>query len=202
MAVHAGETTSRKIDDRQNRITGLSRRAIMVSASAPRRTSKNQLTLAHLNMACRHVKELMAAGVTENLAIRTLELFCDVYAKLLMGGSATPHHVNQVPRAQWSLAALEAIKQKPFSRVGDYLRVEHGTPRRAFALLVFDLYRKSRLTERRLKSLVHKSWKLAVVTLEEDLALNRIARSKSYACPDDRWRAAGIKFAGTGRTPR
>jgi hypothetical protein len=53
--------------------------------------SKNIPTIEHLSIACRHVQELMAAGVTENFAIRTLELFTDVYAKLVKGGSATPH---------------------------------------------------------------------------------------------------------------
>lgn len=52
--------------------------------------SINAVTIDQLNLACCHTKEMMAAGVTENLAIRTLELFADVYAKLLMGGNASP----------------------------------------------------------------------------------------------------------------
>ena len=53
--------------------------------------SKNRPTIEQVKIACRHVDELMAAGVTENLAIRTLELFSDVYAKCHNGGNATPH---------------------------------------------------------------------------------------------------------------
>jgi len=52
--------------------------------------SRNRHTIEHLRIACRHVDELVAAGVTENLAIRTLELFADVYAKTHTGGSASP----------------------------------------------------------------------------------------------------------------
>jgi hypothetical protein len=47
------------------------------------RVSKNRSTIEHLRIACRHVDELVAAKVSENLAISTLELFADVYAKLL-----------------------------------------------------------------------------------------------------------------------
>ena len=60
--------------------------------------SKNAITVQQIELACRHVQEMMSAGVTENLAIRTLELFADVYAKILTGGSATPHHVDQVDK--------------------------------------------------------------------------------------------------------
>ena len=74
--------------------------------------SKNRPTIEHLSIACRHVQELMAVGVTENLAIRTLELFTDVYAKLVNGGSATPHHVKQVPLNQWSIAARQLLMAK------------------------------------------------------------------------------------------
>ena len=75
--------------------------------------SKNDPTIEHLRLACRHVNELIDAGVTENLAIRTLELFADNYAKVQNGGTPSPHHVNQVPRLQWSLAALKAKKNNP-----------------------------------------------------------------------------------------
>jgi hypothetical protein len=65
--------------------------------------SKNKLTTDQLKIACRHVRELRAAGVTENLAIRSLEQFADFYAKAHSGGSVTPHHVRQVHRRQWSM---------------------------------------------------------------------------------------------------
>jgi hypothetical protein len=92
--------------------------------------SKNALTVDHLRLACRHVEEMIAADVTENFAIRTLELFADVYAKRHMGGKGqnSPHHVAQV--GLWSVAALELREAKPLARPIEHFRVEHGTPRR------------------------------------------------------------------------
>jgi hypothetical protein len=96
------------------------------------KASKNVVTIEQLALTCRHFQEMRDAGVTENLAIRTLELFADVYAKLHMDGSATPHHVKQVEL--WSVEARNISEQLPNARPKDYFRVEHGTPRRSFAL--------------------------------------------------------------------
>lgn len=148
--------------------------------------------MEQLNLACRHVGEMMTAGVTENLAIRTLELFADVYAKLLMGGSPTPHHVSQVEL--WSVKAKHLRKKKPDGKPKDLFRVEHGTPRREFARKVLTLYQNDRLNEKFMQKLVHRYWKLAVITLEEDRRLNRVARSRMFVTPEKRWSAAGIKF--------
>jgi len=156
--------------------------------------SKNRPTIEHLAIACRHVHELIAAGVTENHAIRTLELFTDVYAKLLNGGSATPHHVSQIPKSQWSVAARAAFDANPKAKPKDSLRVEHGTPRRAFARKVLKLFDRDELNEATMAALVSKWWKLAVITLDEDARLNRMARS-TVTSPEERWRAAGISFA-------
>lgn len=156
--------------------------------------SKNRPSIEHLKIACRHVQELIAAGVTENHAIRTLELFSDVYAKMHSGGSATPHHANQVPRAQWSLAAKKLIEQNPTAKPRDHLRVEHGTPRRAFARMVMKLYENDSLNENEMAILVTQYWKLAVITLEEDQNLNKKLRSKLFDTPEERWKAANILF--------
>ena len=134
----------------------------------------------------------MGAGVTENMAIRTLELFANVYAKLLMGGSASPHHVKQVEL--WSVKAKRLRKKMPDGKPKDLFRVEHGTPRRAFARKAFTLYQKGKLSEKSMQKLVHRYWKLAVITLEEDQCLNRVARSRMFDTPEKRWSAAGIKF--------
>ncbi len=42
--------------------------------------------------------------------------------------------------------------------------------------------------------LVKRYWKLAVITLEEDERLNKVARSKTFKTPEERWAAAGIKL--------
>ena len=151
--------------------------------------SKNQPTIKQLCMACRHIDEMIAEGVTMNHAIRLLELFTDVYAKLFTGGSASPHSAKQVKL--WSLAAKKFKSKVSF---GKYVRVEHGTPRRAFAHMVLKLYRKQKLNKREMDKLVKKYWKLAVITIEEDRRLGKIARSKMYKTPEQRWRAAGIHF--------
>jgi hypothetical protein len=131
-------------------------------------------------------------GVTENGAIRTLELFADVYAKLHMGGTATPHHVNQVKL--WSVKARKMRTRMPDAKPRDCYRVAHGTPRRCFARKVLELYDKNKLTDKTMARLIEQYWKLAVITLEEDVTLNKFARSKSFNTPADRWAAAGIKF--------
>lgn len=156
--------------------------------------SKNRLSIDQISLACRHVDELTAAGVSENFAIRTLELFADVYAKLYHGGSATPHHARQVPRNQWSLAALKLAGDAHPNWPSGALRVEHGTPRRRFARLVKQLHGAGRLTGAEMDFLCKRYWKLAVITVEEDSRLNKIARSKLFDAPEERWAAAGIIF--------
>src|SRR5260370_24745056 len=152
--------------------------------------NKNRPTIQHLALACKHVDELIENGVTENLAIRTLELFADVYAKITHGGAATPHHVGQVPIAQWSVEARQHHIRNPNTPPRSYLRVEHGTPRRAFARKVMELYRSDNLSDQTMQDLSTRFWKLAVITLEEDTRLNKVARSKSFDTPDERWREA------------
>ena len=156
--------------------------------------SKNRITIEQLNLVCRHYAELRAAGITENLGIRMVEHFADVYAKLHHGGSATPHHVEQVPRQQWSKAAIAFREQNPELPPRGHLVVEHGTPRRALARLVLDLHMQGRLDAASMDALVRQNWRLAVLTVAEDAALNRAFRSKLFDKPEDRWKAAGIEF--------
>jgi hypothetical protein len=103
--------------------------------------------------------------------------------------------VKQVPRNQWSIAARQLLAENPTAKPRDHFRVEHGTPRRAFARMVLQLYENGKLTEPAMAELVNSSWKLAVITLEEDAHLNRFARSKVFSSPDERWKAANILFS-------
>jgi len=164
------------------------------------RASRNAVTIDHLALACRHLEEMIAAGVTENGAIRTLELFADVYAKCYKGGSATPHHVDQVDL--WSVKARRIRSRMPDAKPRDYFRVEHGTPRRGFARKVLELYRKDKLSAKTMAKLVERYWKLAVITLEEDERLNKVARSKTFNTPEERWAAAGIWFQKVNSKPK
>lgn len=154
--------------------------------------SKNQITLEQLNLACKHVLELRAAGMTENLAIRNLELFANVYAKLKIVGTASPDRADQF--ILWSKAAREARRERPDEKFGRYLRVEHGTPRRQFARLILEAYGKGELEREWLDALCDAKWKVAVITHEEDRRLNRTARSKLFASPEERWASAEIDF--------
>lgn len=154
--------------------------------------SRNEITIEQLNLACRHVEELMAEGVTENLAIRILELFTDVYAKLQTGGPATPHHVSHVKL--WSIEAIRVRQAIPDAKPRDHFVVEHGTPIRAFARMTMDLYRKRGLNKNTMNKLVESRWKLAVITIEENQRLNRVARKKVFESPEQRWAAVEIRF--------
>jgi hypothetical protein len=153
---------------------------------------KNDITIEQLLLSCKHVVEMREAGVTMNRAIRTLEFFADVYAKILKGGSRTPNHVDQV--ALWSIKARKLRLQNPVVKPRDHFIVEHGTPRRGFALMVLKLYQTGKLNKKSMGRLVNKYWRLAVITLEEDARLNKIARTEIFHTPDERWACAGIKF--------
>ncbi|WP_095012677.1 hypothetical protein [Tsuneonella mangrovi] len=153
--------------------------------------SINALTADQIGLMCRQVDELVDAGVSLNLAIRTLETAVDTTAKHLILGNASPHSADQVPKKQWSVAARAAHCEDPRRPPKEYLRVEHGTPRRAFTRLVLDAYRLGELNQSKFESLVERYWKVAVVTLEEDA---RLMRSQMMDTPDQRWAAAGIKF--------
>jgi hypothetical protein len=69
--------------------------------------SKNAPTIQQLNIACRHVVELIEARMSENLA-KSLEIYANVYVKYRVHGEAKPDHADQYDH--WSKAArkLEA----------------------------------------------------------------------------------------------
>lgn len=129
--------------------------------------------------------------MTLNHAIRLLELIADVYARVLMGGKPNVWHADDVAANQWSLAARKAIRENPKAAYGTFLRVEHGTPRREFALKILALYEKGRLTPRAMRVIVNKYWRVAVLTHEED---RRIRRKPLFKMPQERWAHYGIKF--------
>jgi hypothetical protein len=93
--------------------------------------SINAPTLDHIKLLCRHAVAMMTAGITENFAIRLLELMADNYAKFRAYGNCSPNHVDQCD--YWSKAARKTKVANPKGKSGLYLRVEHGTPRRDFA---------------------------------------------------------------------
>jgi hypothetical protein len=96
----------------------------------------------------------------------------------------------------WSAKALEAAAANPERKSGQYLRVEHGTPRRQFARLVLRAFQANQLTQSWLDDLCDAKWRVAVITLDEDRVL---ARSEYHEDPEARWRAAGIELRSTLR---
>ena len=154
--------------------------------------SKNVPTIKQLKIACRHVVELIEAGMTENLAIRSLEQYANIYAKYRIVGNANPDHVDQYKL--WSKAASAALIAYPKRRVGDHLRVEHGTPRRQFARWVLKAFKGQRLTKEWMDKLCDRKWKVAVITHEEDKRLSKLGRSKLFTTPQSRWKFVKIRF--------
>lgn len=163
----------------------------------PDREYKNDITIEQLRLACKQYKQMRKAGVSENYAIRQLEFFSDVYSKISRHKSRGVHHVSRVKL--WSHKALRWKKKNPDAKPKENLRVEHGTPKRAFARLVLELYAAKKLKAKELDKIVKKYWKLAVITIDEDLQLNKVARSRKYSSPRKRWRAAGIRLKTIGR---
>jgi hypothetical protein len=151
--------------------------------------SQNVVTIQQLEMACRHVVELMASGVTENSAVKTLHRLIDVYCKRRLLGYMSPDHADDYEL--WSKAARKAKAGNPQKPYGQYLRVEHGTPRRHFVREVLSTYKSGGLTKSWLDDYCDRNWKVAVITQEED---ERLARSKAYPTPEERWAAADIQF--------
>ena len=154
--------------------------------------SKNTVTIEQIKIACRQVDELIAAGMTENLAIRNLELFANCYAKLRLVGNVSPDRPEQF--RLWSKAALELRENSTQPLTGRELRCEHGTPRRQFARLVLQRSKVDALNEQWLNELCDQRWKVAVITCEEDQRLNKSARSTLSDRPEDRWASVGIEF--------
>lgn len=135
------------------------------------------------------MNELLHAGFTENIAIRLLEIGANIYAKNLIMGTTNPDHADQF--SLWSKAARKAKKENPKLKYGQYLRIEHGTPRRGFARLVLEAFRHRKLTKPWMDKHCTGKWRVAVITHVEDA---RLARSKLYKSPEERWEVAKIEF--------
>jgi hypothetical protein len=153
---------------------------------------KNNPTIRQIKIACRHILELVDAGMTVNLAIRNLELYTNIYAKYRIMGNTNVDYADQYPI--WSKSARKAKAANPKIAYGQYLRIEHGTARREFALQVLDAFEKRKLTQRWMDSLCDRKWKVAVITHEEDRRLGKLTRSKSFRTPELRWAAGGIRL--------
>jgi len=153
--------------------------------------SINIVTIEHLEISCLCMKQLLQAGMTENSAIRHLEFLANNYAKYRHLGKLSPDHADEYKI--WSKSALLAKKHSPDKKYREFLRIEHGTPRRRFARTIYDQFLKGSLTEKWMNQHCDSKWKVAVITLDEDKELNKLAK-REFNSPDERWEAAGIKF--------
>jgi hypothetical protein len=153
--------------------------------------SKNSITIEQLNLACRQHEEMLALGVTENFSIRQLEMFVNAYAKLRVIGHVSPDHVGHYEL--WSDAAISLRRKNPNCQKDGLLRVEHGTPRRQLARIIYQQWKTAELSEAWMDQTIQDLWKVAVITVEEDRRLNKTARSKLFDSPFERWRSSGIE---------
>ena len=149
----------------------------------------NLPTAANDNEPPRLVSKAEAArycGVT----LATYAKWCWTGYRVL--GAATPDHADQYEH--WSKAARKAKADNPNRPYGQYLRVEHGTPRRHFARLVLDAFKKHKLTKTWMNRHCDRRWKVAVITHAEDKRLSEGGRSTLFKNPEARWAAAKIAF--------
>ena len=153
--------------------------------------SKNSITIEQIRITASCMEQLLESGMTENLAIRHLEKLVDVYAKFKIIGKVSVDHVDEF--SLWSKAALKAKEDNLDKKAGEYLRVEHGTPRRKFARLVLDAFKEGKLNKIWMDNHCSELWKVAVITHEEDSRLNKI-KTREFETPDARWASVSIEF--------
>jgi len=161
-----------------------------------KKISVNQITIPILHLACRQYHQMIKAGISKNNAIRLLEIFEDSYARQYKGGEGRFNVLRAKDIPLWSKAARKYRKGIMSGKLKpkDYVRVEHGTPRRSFADKILALYKKKKLYKKPVNTLVDKKWELAMITLKEDARLNQGFRTMAMKTPRERWHSVGIKF--------
>ena len=155
--------------------------------SRPR--TKNVITIKHIDVACRHVDEMRAVGISESLSIRILEILVEHYATIYHDEYSVPYKHENIKL--WSSEANKLRACSPLKIIRSRLIVKHGTPKRVLARCVLKAYRNGLLSKIFCDSLVMKHWAIAVVTREEDL---NIPPSTMLETPMERWLSAGIRF--------
>lgn len=149
------------------------------------------ITHSQIELACKHLTEMVKIGVREDIAGRTLDVFVDVYAKMFHGGTSSTHTPAQVHNDYWSDAAKALVASGTTLQRGD-IQVEHGTPRRRLSELILTTYQKGSLSAVELDRIVDERWMVAVVTREEH---RRLENEELPDSPEARWAAADIRFS-------
>lgn len=131
----------------------------------------------HLIVALKGYHELIAAGMSRNWAIRSLNEVINAYADQFHTGK--------------EILVSKAARGRPRR---DMIR-EHGTPRSALNTEYIEAYRAGRLTEEKAQAIAVALWRQAFITREEDQRLRDLGlRFKAKGSPEERWAAAGIEF--------
>jgi hypothetical protein len=154
--------------------------------------SINAPTFAQIKLACRRVIEMREAGITENIAIRQLELLANLWGKFRLLSHCSPDRADQFE--YWSRAARKAKVTHPNAAYGTYLRVEHGTPRRDFAREVLAAYKAGKLTAQWMDRHCTAKYKIAIVTQRTAPWWSTRRATKSSRCNSVRnYRSAGSR---------
>jgi hypothetical protein len=149
------------------------------------------ITYPQIALACEHLREMVQdCGAREDLAGRTLDLFVDIYAKMLHGGTSSTHSPDQIHSDYWSDDAKAIVANGKPRQPGD-IQVEHGTPRRRLSEYIFKVYECGQLCKQELDQIVKKMWVVAVVTRDEHKRL----KNDQFVDPHKRWADAGIRFS-------
>lgn len=154
------------------------------------------ITYPQIALACKHLTEMVTFGAREDLAGRTLDLFVDIYAKMLHGGTSSTHSPDQIHSDYWSDDAKAIVANGKQRQRGD-IQVEHGSPRRRLSEFILGVYQRGELCEQELDRIVEERWVVAVVTRDEH---KRLKNDQLPVDPHERWANAGIRFSCRSRT--
>jgi hypothetical protein len=152
-------------------------------------------TFEHVLSLCAHCKRSRDLGAGAHHTGWWLGNQLNGYARGLHGLKYNRYdHVSSVSIPLdsiplWSKAAKHTKNHKE-------VMIEHGTPKRQFVKMVYDVYVAGKLTNAKLDSMIENLWWVAVITKEEDARLSSNGwRSKAHDDgPKARWAAVGIQF--------
>ena len=135
--------------------------------------------------------EMLDLGFTDNGgAIHSAERILNILGlRLNYPGLSHINNYRKYPKAEFSLAALEAHRR------GEKVLIEHVSPLRDFTRKAIDLVKKTSPADidKKLRIFVKKNYRLALLTADETVTLNRTNRSIMT-----KNRVAEIPIANTG----
>jgi hypothetical protein len=151
---------------------------------------KSKYTLAGMTsafrLAAKFRNDANQRGMTDNIgAIHSAERILMHLAPLVVYGTLSPKQHRLHPKVTWS------IKARAATRRGESTHIEHVAPHRALTMRAIELVTTNKSDEPLLR-FIKRTLRLAVVTPDERLHLDRQNRSKIHP---KRLEKAGIKIA-------